>query len=96
MLSGFSPAVLEYCSAVWYSAGDIHLELLDRTFNGTCSLTGGVLDCDLAHRRSVAVLCRLMHPLGGSLHVPYVPVRVLDGALVAHRYTYAPSRCRTS
>ena len=62
-----------------------------------------MVDCDLAHRRSVAVLCMLYkircnqaHPLCGTLPVPYVPVRVTRGALVAHRYTYAPPRCRTS
>ena len=27
---------------------------------------------------------------------PYVPVSVTPGATVAHRYTYAPPRCRTS
>ena len=37
-----------------------------------------------------------MHPLYGALPVPYVPVRVTRGALVAHRHTYAPPRCRTS
>ena len=37
-----------------------------------------------------------MHPLNGASPVPYVPVRVTRGALVAHRYTYAPPRCRTS
>ena len=70
--------------------------------NGACFLTGGVLDCDLAHRRSVAVLCMLyktrcypMHSLCDALLVPYVPVLVTRGALVAHRYTYAPPRCRT-
>ena len=36
-----------------------------------------------------------MHPLNGALAGPYVPVRVTRGALVAHRYTYAPPRCRT-
>ena len=30
------------------------------------------------------------------LHMPYVPVRVTRGALVAHRYIYAPPRCRTT
>ena len=34
--------------------------------------------------------------LCGALSVPYVPVRVTRGALVAHRYTYAPHRCRTT
>ena len=37
-----------------------------------------------------------MHPLDGALHGPYVPVRITRGALVAHRYTYAPPPCRTS
>ena len=66
-------------------------------------LTGGVFDCDLAHHRSVAVLCMLykircnpMHPLCGALPVPYVPVRVTRGAVIAHRFTYAPPCCRTS
>ena len=55
------------------------------------------------HHRSVGVLCMLykircnpMHPLNDALPGPYVPVRVTCGALVAHRYTYAPPRCRTS
>ena len=34
-------------------------------------------------------------PLSDALPGPYVPVRVTRGALVAHRYTYAPPRCRT-
>ena len=37
-----------------------------------------------------------MHPLNGALPGPYVPLRVIRGALVNHRYTYAPPRCRTS
>ena len=37
-----------------------------------------------------------MHPLYGAQLVPYVPVRVIRGALVAHRCTCAPPRCRTS
>ena len=37
-----------------------------------------------------------MHPLYGPLPVPYVPVRVTRSAVIAHRYTYAPPRCRTS
>ena len=71
--------------------------------SGASFLTEGVFACDLAHRRSVSVLCMLykircnsMHPLYGALNVPYVPVRVTRGAVIAHRYTYAPPRCRTS
>ena len=36
-----------------------------------------------------------MHPLNGALPGPYVPARVTRAALVAHRYTCAPPRCRT-
>ena len=75
--------VLEYCSAVWCSATDSHLKLLDRVVRCAGFLTGGVLDCNLAHRRSVAELCMLfkiksnpMHPLSGALPLPYVPARV--------------------
>ena len=37
-----------------------------------------------------------MHLLNDALPGPYVPVPVTRDALVAHRYTYAPPRCRTS
>ena len=37
-----------------------------------------------------------MHPLHDALPGQYVPVWVTRGVLVAHRYTYAPPRCRTS
>ena len=46
---GFVP-VLEYCSAVWCSAADTHLKLLDRVVSGACFLAGGVLNCNLSHR----------------------------------------------
>ena len=62
-----------------------------------------MFDCDLEHRRTVAVICMLskircnpMHPLYGALREPDVPVLVTRGAVIAHRYTYAPLRCRTS
>ena len=67
----------------WCSAADIHLRLLDRVVSGASFLTGGVFECDLAHRRSVAVLCMLykfrcnsMHPHYVALPVPYVPLRL--------------------
>ena len=41
------------------------------------------------------IRCNPVHPLNVALPGPYVPVRVTCGALVAHRYTYAPPRCRT-
>ena len=99
----FVLSVLEYCSAVWCSAADTHLKLLYRVVSGACFLAGGVLNCDLSNRRSVAVLCMLYkircnpkHSLCGALPVPYVPVRVTRGALIAQRYTFTPLRCRTS
>ena len=39
---GFVLLVSEYCSAVWCSATDTHLKLLDRAVNGARFLTGGV------------------------------------------------------
>ena len=83
---GFVLLVLEYCSAVWCSAADTHLKLLDRVVSGAGFLAGGVLNCNLSHRRSVTVLCMLynircnpMHPLCGALPVPNVPVWVMIG-----------------
>ena len=101
---GFVVPVLEYCSAVWCSAADTHLKLLNRAVIGALLITWGVVfECDIALRRSVAVLCmlykircNLMHPLNDAQPGPYVPVWVTRSALVAHRYTYAPPRCRTS
>ena len=42
------------------------------------------------------IRCNPIHPLFGALPVPYVLVSVTRGAVIAHRYTYAPPRCRTS
>ena len=82
---------------MWCSAADTSLKLLDRAVSGARFLTGGVFECDIAHRRSVAVLCVLykimwnpVHPFNNALPGLYVPVRVSRGALVVHRYTYAP------
>ena len=86
--------LLEYYSAVWCLAADTHLKLLDRAVSGARFLTGGVFECDIAHHRSVAMLCMLykigcnpVHPLNGALTGRYVPVRVTRGAVVAHGYT---------
>ena len=70
---GFVQPVLEYCSAVGCSAADTHLKLLGQAVSGARFLTGGVFECDISHRRSVAVLCmlykircNLVHPLNGA------------------------------
>ena len=85
----FVQPVLEYCSAVWCSAADSHLNLLDRVVRSACFLAGGVLDCNLAHRPSVAELCMLfkiksnpMNTLSSALPLPYVPAHVTRGAFV--------------
>ena len=94
---GFILPVLEYCSAT-----DTHPKLLDRAVSGARFLTVGVFECDISHRRSVAVVCMLykircnpVHPLNGALPVSYVPVRVTRGDLATHRHTYTLPRCRT-
>ena len=64
---GFVLPVLEYCSAVWCLAADTHLELLDRELGGARCLTGSVFECDIAHHRSVAVLC-MMYKIRCKMH----------------------------
>ena len=84
-------------SAVWCSAADTNLKLLDRVVSGGGFLTGGVFQTfsvTLLIVGSVAVLlykirCNPMHPRYGALPGLYVPVLVTRGALVAHRYTYS-------
>ena len=100
---GFILSVFEYCSRVWCSAADTQLKLLDRVVDNACFFTMGVFEFVIAHRRSVAVLfmlykirCNPMHPHNDALPGPYVPVQVIRGALVAHRYTYSIRCCRTS
>ena len=87
---------------MWCSAADSHLKLLERVVRSAGFLAGGVLECNLARRRSVAELCMLfkiksnpMHPLSGALPLPYVPARVTRGAMVSHRHSFAPPRCTT-
>ena len=41
-------------------------------------------------------ITRSTHCVALYVPAPYVPVRVTRGALIAHRYTFAPPRCRTS
>ena len=88
---------------MWRSAANLQIKLLDRVLRSARFLAGGVLECNLAHRRSVAELCILckiksnpMHPLCGALPLPYVPALVTLGALVAHMHSFVPPRCTTS
>ena len=88
---------------MWCSAADSHLKLLDIVVRIVGFLAGGVLECNLPYRRSVAELCMLFkiksnpkHPLSGALPLPYVLANVTRGALVAHRHSFVPPRCRSS
>ena len=94
--------VLEYCSAVWCSAADSHLRLLDRAVACATFHMRGALDCNLLHRRSVAVLCMIykiwsnpLHPLHSELPRQFVPVRVTRAAIAAHTHAFEVPRCRT-
>ena len=103
MLSGVCPARFKVLFLQCGARQPIHMpKLLHRVVGGARFLTWVVFESDIAHRRSVAVLCMLykigcnpMHPLHSALPVSYVLVRVTLGALVAHGYTCTP-RCRTS
>ena len=84
---GFVLPVLEYFSAMWRSAVDAHLKLLDRVVSGAHFLTGGVFVYYIAHHQSVAVLSMLykirysqMHHFYGAVRGPYVPMQVTRDA----------------
>ena len=71
MLSGFCPA--RYRVAVWCSAANTHLKLLDHAVSGARFITGSVFERDIAHLRFVTVLCMLykircnpIHSLSGT------------------------------
>ena len=85
---------------MWCSAAATHLKLLDRAVSGVWFLTRGVFECDIAHHRSVSVLCMLynirckpMHYLNGALPRQSVPMRVTHSPLVANQSVYL---CATS
>ena len=78
---------LQYCSAVWCSAVDTHLKLLNSVLNGTCFFNGGVFEYTIANRQSIAVLSIPDAPsLLCSTCTEFV-IAVTRGAFVLHRYT---------
>ena len=100
----FGALSCQFWSIVLQSGARLPIHTLNhwKTVSGARFLTGVVFECDISHRRSVAVLCmpykircNPVHPRNGALPGPYVPARVTRVALVGHRYTYAPPRCRT-
>ena len=81
--------MVQFCNRC--SAADTQLKLLHRVVNGAIFLTGGVFECDISHRRSVAVLCMLykirwdqMHPFYLALPGPYMWHYRLHAVLWSH------------
>ena len=98
--------VLEYGSLAQQCGAQLlthtFIKLLDRVIR-SAGFRADVSECNLAHRRSVAEFCMIfkiksnpIHPLSDELPLLYVTARVARGALVAHRHSFAPPRCRTS
>ena len=99
MLSGFCPAC-SFWSTVLQCGALLPIHTLNywtvqsMPVSGAWFLTGGVYQCDIARRRSVAVLCKVcmlykiwsttMHPLNGALPGPYVPYWGLHAMLWLH------------
>ena len=89
---------------MWCSAADTHPKPLDRVVRSAGVLAGGVLDRNLAHRRSVAELRMLLKIKRKSINASserciafaLCPALVTRGTLVAHRHSVGPPRCRTS
>ena len=99
IFSSFVIRLLEYCSAVWCSAADSHLTLLEELsevrvfFSWRCFR---VQPYPLTICSSVVhVMSTPMYPLNGALPLPYVPALVTRGTLAARRHSFAPPRCRT-
>ena len=53
-------------------------------------------ECNIVHRRSVAVLWILYKIRYNMMHEPHLRCRMCHCELYAHRCFYAPPRCRTS
>ena len=94
--------VLDYCSPVWMSVATSHLSLLDRVVGQVSRLSGGIVSCDLWHRRKVASPCVFFkidslvdHPVRGLFPVQYVVRRPTRGALAAHSCSFEMPRSRT-
>ena len=98
---GFVLAILEY-----YCGARLQIHILNYwtvlSVHGASFLIAGVFECDIAHRRSMAVLCMLykircnpMHPLYGALPAPWWPIVVMVEWL-AEQTAVLSARVRTS
>ena len=94
---------LEYCSPVWGSAAECHLQLLERQVYWVARLCPDQSFLSLCHRRRVAGLSMLYKVNSNSNHCPFselpsasTRVRQTWAAVAAHPLEFEVSRCRTS
>ena len=94
--------ILEYCSHVWGSAAECHLQLLKRQVYSVARLCPDQTFLSLCHRYHVAALFMLYnvnsnsnHCLFGELPSASVRVRHTRAAAAAHPLEFEVSRCRT-
>ena len=95
--------ILEYCSPVWRSAAECHLQLLKRQVYSVARLCLDHTFLSWCHRHRVAALCMLYkvnsnsnHCLFGELPSASVRVQHTRAAAAAHPLEFKVSRCRTS
>ena len=94
MHSLLRPLAVHLLFKLYYSLVYSHLTCTLLAWGRSGLANAAKIEC--AHRRACKSLTDYKHPLCGALSVNYVPVRVTRGALIAHLYTFAPPRCRTS
>ena len=94
--------ILEYCSPVWGSAAECHLQLLERQVYSVARLCLDQTFLSLWHRCHVDALCMLCkvnlnsdHCLFSELPSSSVRVRYTQAAAAAHPLEFEVSRCRT-
>ena len=99
----FVSPILEYCSPVWGSAAECHLQLLERQVYSVARLGPDRILLSLCHRRHAAVLCMLYkvnsnsnHCLFSELPSASVRVRHIRDAAAAHPLEFEVTMCRTS
>ena len=91
--------ILEYCSLVWGSGAECHLQLLERQVYSVARLGPDEAFLSLCHRHHVAALCMFKqtnHCLFCELPSASVGVRHSRAAAAAHPVEFKVSKCRTS
>ena len=95
--------ILEYCSPVWGSTAECHLQLLERQVYSVVRLCRDQSFLSLCHRRRVALLIMLYKVNANSNNclfseLPFASTRVRNyrAAAAAHHLEFEVSRCKTS